>query len=379
MDRILAVLLLLTPAAFADDAAAEIEQLMKAGEAGYVKADYEAARVSYEKAWELAQQTPPKNPVRYDILKRLTAVSAAVGKFVEADNYLQLAINWRETAIGRDDPKIADDLLVSVAICRGMKDLDRATAILERVRAMHAQSAGAESGTVALDLSLLAQIYLDQKKMEIAINTLVAALRIRGKGAGRFDASLLPDLDRLGETLITVRIYDKAEDTFRHSLIIRESLLGKDSPDLIHAIDGLAYACFGQKKYDDAEPLYQRLIALWTASVGKEHPMVAMAYDKVAVFYAEQKKFEQAKEAADHANAIRAHFLALGLAQQANEQQAEGHLEETKALYQRALTVMDPPDPVYADLRTAVESILKALEPPPGPKQKLSKTPPRRK
>src|SRR5260370_32460658 len=122
--------MMLAPA-FADDPAAEIEQLMKAGEAAYVKADYGAARVSYEKAWQLAQQTPNKNPVRYDILKHLTAVSAALGQFTEADNYLQLAINWRETIISRDDPKIADDLLVSVAVCRGMKDLDRAQAILE--------------------------------------------------------------------------------------------------------------------------------------------------------------------------------------------------------------------------------------------------------
>jgi tetratricopeptide (TPR) repeat protein len=369
---------MLTPA-FADDPAAEIEQLMKTGEAGYVKADYEAARLSYEKAWELAQQTAAKNPIRYDILKRLTAVSAAVGKFTEADSYLQLAINWRETAIGRDDPKIADDLLVSVGVCRGMKDLDRALAILERIRFMHSQTGGAESIPVASDFSLMAQIYLDQKKLENAINALVAALRIRVKVAGAYDASLLPDMDRLGETLITVRLYDKAEETFRHALVIRESLLGKDSADLIHSIDGLAYACFGQKKYDDAEPLYQRLIALWTASVGREHPMVAMAYDKVAVFYAEQKKFDQAKAAAEHANAIRAHFLALGLAQEANEQEAEGHVDETKALYHRALTVLDPPDPVYADLRKSVESILKILEPPIGSKPKVLKTPARHK
>jgi len=365
--------------AYADDPAAEIEPLIKAGEAGYVKADYEAARVSYQKAWEIAQQTPSQNPVRYDILKRLTAVSAALGQFAEADNYLQLAINWREITISRDDPKIADDLLVSVAICRGMKDLDRALAILERVRSMHSRSAGVESIPVASDFSLMAQVYLDQKKLENAVNELVSALRIRVKVAGQYDASLLPDLDRLGETLIALRLYDKAEDTFRHALVIRESLLGKNSADLIHSIDGLAYACFGQKKYDDAEPLYQRLVALWTASVGKEHPMVAMAYDKVAVFYAEQKKFDQAKAAAEHANAIRAHFLALGLAQEADEQQSEGNIDETKALYHRALTVLDPPDPVYDALRTAVESILKALEPPPGPKPKLSKTPPRRK
>jgi len=360
--------LMVLGSALADDPAAEIEQLMKTGEAGYVKADYEAARAAYQKAWDLAQQTPPKTPIRYDILKRLTAVSAALGQFAEADGYLQLAINWREVAIGRDDPKIADDLLASVAVCRGMKDSDRALAILERLRFMHSQNAGAESGAVAADFSLMAQIYLDQKNQEDAVNALVSALRIRGKAAGQYDASLLPDLDRLGETLITMNVYDKAEETFRRALVIRESLLGKNSGELIHSVDGLAYSCFGQKKYDEAEPLYERLIALWTGSVGKDHPMVAMAYDKASVFYAEQSKFDKAKAAADHANAIRAHFLALGLASQANEQESEGNLDETKALYRRALVVLDPPDPVYNDLRKSVETILKKLEPPVRPK-----------
>ena len=366
-------------AALADDSPAELADAVKAGEAAYGKGDYAAARVSYEKAWELAQQTPSNNPARYDILKRLTAVRAALGDFTEADGYLQLAINWRETTISRDDPKIADDLLVSVAICRGMKDLDRALAILERVRFMHIKNAGPDSIPVASDFSLMAQILLDQKKTENAVDAFVSALKIRAKAAGPYDASLLPDLDRLGETLIGIHVYDKAEEIFRHALVIRESLLGKNSGELIQSIDGLAYSCFGQKKYDDAGPLYQRLVALWTASVGKDHPMVAIAYDKVAVFYAQQKKYDLAKEASEHANAIRTHFLAMGLAQEANEQQTEGDVDVSKALYQRAWTVLDPPNPEYDDLRTSVASILKIMGTPPAAKPKLSKTPPRTK
>jgi len=373
---VLCLLIFVPGIAWADDQNAELDQFIRAGETSYRKADYEAARVSYEKAWELAQQTPSNTPVRYDILKRLTAVRAAAGQFAEADNYLQLAINWREIAIGRDDPKIADDLLESVTLCRGMKQFDRAMAILERVRSMHARSEGPGSLAVADDFSRMAQIQMDLKNREGAASSLAAALGLRAKLAGQYDASLLPDLDRLGPLLIMLQRYDVAEDRFRHALVIRESLLGKDSPDLIATVDGLAYACFGQKKYDEADPFYQRLIALWTASAGKEHPMVAMAYDKVAVFYAEQKKFEQAKAAADHANAVRAHFFATGLAQEATEQFAEGKMEETKALYRRALAALDPPDPVYEDVRSQIESILKSME---EPKRKLSKPPPRRK
>src|SRR5437016_1632646 len=85
-------------------AVADLPPLIKAAGESYMRGDYEAARQSYGKAWELVQQTPPANPVRYDVLKRLTSVRAAAGEFADADNYLQMAINWRETIVGPSDP-----------------------------------------------------------------------------------------------------------------------------------------------------------------------------------------------------------------------------------------------------------------------------------
>jgi len=223
---------------------------------------------------------------------------------------------------------------------------------------------GFDSTAVADDFSRMAQVDLDRKDLPMAASSLNAALAIRKKLAGPLDVSLVPDLDRLGEVSTTMRRYDKAEEAFRRALVIRETLYGKEHADLLATIDGLAYALFGQKKYDEAEPLYQRLIPLWVESVGGEHPMVAIALDKVAAFYADQKKYDQAKEAAGRANAIRAYCLATGLAQQAAEQLAERNKAGAVALYRRALAVLDPPSPVYQELRATIEGMLKLLDPP---------------
>src|SRR5438105_2373471 len=99
----------LWPFLAAQEPVADIPSLLQSGNASYLKGDYEAARQTFTKAWELAQETPRDNPVRYDILKRLTSIRAAAGEFADADNYLQMAINWRETVLGQNDPKIADD------------------------------------------------------------------------------------------------------------------------------------------------------------------------------------------------------------------------------------------------------------------------------
>src|SRR5690242_18062617 len=78
-----------------------IPSLLESGNAAYLKGDYESALQSFSKAWELAQQMPPSDPIRYDILKRLTRIRSAAGEFADADYYLQLAINWRETTNGQ--------------------------------------------------------------------------------------------------------------------------------------------------------------------------------------------------------------------------------------------------------------------------------------
>ncbi len=341
----------------------ELPPLLDSGNASYLKGDYEPARVAFAHAWELVQTRPAGDPVRYEILKRLTAIRAAAGEFADADNYLQMAINWQEHAAGSNDPKVAGDLLLSFNLSRAMKNYDRAEVILGRATSIHIQAFGPDSVQVADDSSRRAQMDLEKKDLPGAVDASKSALRIRTQLAGPLDRSLVPDLDRLAGAYNALRDYPSAEATYRRALVIRESLEGRDDPDLIGTLDGLAYACFGQKNYDAAEPLYQRLLALWIKSVGEDHPMVAMVLDKIGVFYADQKKYDEARKAQEHATAIRAHFLAKGLVGAGTEELAEGNKAEAIALFQRALKVMDPPHPLYDELKNAVAEMVKQMQP----------------
>src|SRR3982074_3180477 len=83
-----------------EDPAVAIAPLLKDGDTAYLKGNYEGALHSFTRAWEAAQQTPKETPARYDILKRLTNVRAAVGEFADADQWLQQALAWRETVLG---------------------------------------------------------------------------------------------------------------------------------------------------------------------------------------------------------------------------------------------------------------------------------------
>jgi tetratricopeptide (TPR) repeat protein len=345
--------------------AVPIQPLLKTGDAAYLRGDYATALGSFDIAWISVQSLPAEDPARYDVLKRLTNVLRVAGEYPEADRYLQLAIAWRETNAGLDDRKLAEDLVAEIGLCRAMKDFDRGKAIQRRVLEMDLTAAqGQPTKAVADDYSRMAQLDLDQKKPEDAVSSLNLAVGLRTRLAGPLDGSLVPDLDKLGHTYIVLAQYDNAEFIFRQALVIRENFYGRVDPDLIATVDGLAYACFGQKKYDEAEALYQRLLSLWEISVGKDHPMYAIALEKVAVFYAEQKKFDEAKEMADRAAAIRAFSLATGLELEATQQWDAGEKENTKALLQRAVKVVEPPDPLYDGLHKEIAEVLASIDKP---------------
>ena len=73
-------------------ATSPVQSLLKEGDRAFAKGDYDAARRSFEKALQIAQQLPADSPIRYDVLKRLTSSSAASGKFADAERFLTQAV-----------------------------------------------------------------------------------------------------------------------------------------------------------------------------------------------------------------------------------------------------------------------------------------------
>jgi tetratricopeptide (TPR) repeat protein len=367
-------ILFLIPTCFFGQAPPDIDALLKTAHTAYRRADYPAARKSLEEAWTAAGELPQNDPKRYQIVKELSGVLGASGDNEEAAKYIELAINWRENAVGREDPLIADDMIELATNCERRKDFDRAIAILQRVIGMHAKARGNfENSDVADDYSRIALVQMLQEKTEVAISTLLTAIGIREKVLGADSPGLLSELDRLGAAQISARFYEAAETTFRRALVIRERVVGSKSPDLLTTLDGLAYSLFGQKKYDDAEIFYKRLLDLWLL-IGNL-PMIADTNEKIAVFYREQKKWEEGTAAASNAIALRSLVSAVGLSTEATAWIAHGDKPHAIEFYRKALALLDPNRKDHDGLRGQIEHILADLDPgpPPKPAKTLSK------
>ena len=362
-----AILFVLSTVVLAQAPPPDIDALLKTANAAYRKADYAAARKSFEEAWTAAGELPQNDPKRYEILKDLSGVVSAAGDQDAAENYIELAINWRETVVGREDPLIAGDLIELATICERRKDFDRVDRDSSKGCWNPYKARGNfENTDVADDFSRIALVQAAQNKPEVEIVTLLTAIGIREKLLGTDSPGLLPELDRLGSAQITTRAYSDAEITFRRALVIRERIEGTQSPDLLTTLDGLAYSLFGEKQYEEAEVFYKRLLMLWRL-VGNL-PMIADTDEKIALFYREQKKWDEGTAAAADAIALRALVSAVGLSTEATAWISHGDKAHAIELYKKALTLLDPARKDHDGLRDQLEHVLGELDPPKATK-----------
>ena len=355
----------------------ELDRLLAAGRVNYSRGEYKTAREALEPAAKLARENPTDALQRYEIFKLLSRVLSATLDYKAAEPVLLEAINVKERELQSQPPDLIPDLTELAMLCRALKDYPRGLAVLDRVLQIAVQTEGPDGGRVADVLSHMGQFHLGLKEPEQAASRIQVALNIRQKLLGIDHVGILPEVDRLATVRLTLREYDRAEALYRRALLIRERALGSVDPDLIVTLDGLAYSCFGQKKYEDAELFYKRMLGIWELSAGPDHPLVALTLDKMVTFYREQKRMEEAQTAAGRAIAIRAHFLAVGLAEEAGEHLARGEKKPAEILYRRALQSLDAERPEHRELHKQVQASLDQLAPKPLPKRKKGKAPQR--
>lgn len=219
-----------------------VEQLQQSARAAYSKGDYASARQSLDQAWKLLQPSPASDPQRYQVLKQLSATLSASGDYAAAADYVGQAIDWREKAIGPDDPKLPGEWIELATLCQRLKDFPRALSLLQLSMSAHVRDGGMTSLAVADDLSRMALADVDEKNPQrdpnLAARELVHAIEIRETVLGAEHPAILSELDRLAAIQLRLRDYENAESTLRRALVIRERLVGPVSADLISTVEG---------------------------------------------------------------------------------------------------------------------------------------------
>lgn len=334
-----------------------------AGKQAYAKRDYPEAAVRLASAAELLGGTPGNAASLLETLRFLAAVHRETGDTERAAQVLEnAAVQFRE--IDSQSLELAAILEELSAVQRAQGHAAEALATIDQAIEIHAAHPETPRIQMARDLTAAALMRSQGGDADQAIEALERAVR-EWEMAAPGDPQSLAAIEALATIHRDRAGYQEAEPLLLRALRLREAASGPESAEVISAVDSLAYVEFGLKKFPEAEALYQRLAALWEKNAGPDHPMLALTFDKMAEFYAFQQRYEEAGKYAKASLSMRTKMHLGSLHQTGRVLLMEAKMEESEALYKKALQIgdlADAPDDVIDPVLRTYAAVLRTLK-----------------
>ncbi|MBM3460656.1 MAG: tetratricopeptide repeat protein [Armatimonadetes bacterium] len=286
------------------------------------------------RALRVADGTPNPPPMlRPQILGTLGEVLSGLGRYREAIDAFQKAIDLMTAAVGADHETTLQTRQLLAIACQDQGDLNRAEAIyqdlarrnearygandpatalmlrdlasvyvdigdfkraqplLERVVRIFERAVGASHPMTGYVLEDLAGVYADQGRAREAIPLLERACAIQARAAGADSLDTAASLNNLASVCIQAKEYGKAADALKEALPIVEK---SAPPRLASVLFHLAGAEYGLGHLAETEALTRRALAIREKSLGPLHPLTAASLDSVATLALEQGRNAEA-------------------------------------------------------------------------------------
>ena len=234
----------------------------------------------------------------------LAQVLYAEGKFSDAAEIQERALDARIAALGESHPLVAESL----------------------------SNLGVTRGTMA--------------EHESALDLHRRALALRERALGVEHPAVATSLSELGVQLRELRRFDEAVVILERALSIREASLTPGHPDIVKALNNLASVRTVRLERDEALRLYLRAKSLLLADPAGDRRMLAKILYNVGLIQLYKRDFEGARESNERAAEIfeevlgPAHMnLAYALEGLADALTGLGRVDETLPLWARALEI----------------------------------------
>ncbi len=276
------------------------EAAYQLGELAYEQIDYKKAYAYYREAAKLE----PDNPTYLNMAGRL---SQEVGRYAEAQPFLEEALQIREKALGPEHPDVALSLNNLAALYDDQGQYEKAEPLFNaHSPSMRLKPSGRNNHpAVATSLNNLASHYGDQGQYEKAEPLYQRSLAIREKALGPDHPDVAISLNNLAMLYNTQGQYEKAEPLYQRSLAIREKALGPDHPDVAASLNNVAGLYNTQGQYGKAEPPYQRALQILQKALPSDHPNLVQVMENYSALLAKLNRDPEAKEWQVKADAAR--------------------------------------------------------------------------
>jgi CHAT domain-containing protein/Tfp pilus assembly protein PilF len=271
---------------------------------------------------------------------------ARAGKYADAQNKLERALELREKAFGPDHSDVASCLNTLGAIVRLQGEYKKAEQLYLRALEIKQKVLGAEHRDVGAVLNNLAILYNRWAQYDRAEETNLRVLAIKEKALGPDHVEVGWVWNNLAHVSYNRGDLEKAEQLFRRALEIRERAVGADHPEVAQTLNNLGSVCAARRDLETAAQLYRRALAIREHMLGPEHPELVSTLNNIAEVCEIRGDFDAAETLLQRALIIREKALgpdhpdtATSMFFVANSRRAKGALQDADAHYHRALDI----------------------------------------
>jgi tetratricopeptide (TPR) repeat protein len=243
-------------------------------------------------------------PEAAHLLHQVGSYLAARGRYMEAETFLQRALEINEQQLGVDHPDTTACVnnLASLYVNQGK--YTKAETLYQRALAIQEQQLGVDHPDTATYVNNLARLYVGQGRYVEAEPLYQRALAIWERHLGTDHSNTATCLNSLAVLYVRQGRYAEAEPLHQRSLEINERLLGTDHPGTALCLNSLGYLYLMQRKYAEAEPLLQRALAIQERQLGANHPNTINVLNNLGSLYLDLGKYTEAEAILRRALAI---------------------------------------------------------------------------
>jgi len=189
---------------------------------------------------------------------------------------------------------LATALNNAAELLRAQGLVDAAEPLLVQALSLRESALGPENPSVAESLSNLGMLWKAQGRLEEAEPHLKRCIEIKEAVFGQDHWSVAISLSNLARVVGARGNLKEAERLDRRCLAIKTAAHGPDHPSRAVTLNNLAQNCRARGELEEAEQLYRQAVEIWDGVYGDGHPLVATVLNNLGLIVYQRGDRDQA-------------------------------------------------------------------------------------
>ncbi|MGA2742007.1 MAG: serine/threonine-protein kinase [Bryobacteraceae bacterium] len=212
-----------------------------------------------------------------ELYESLGSIYDMLGNFPESDRLLFLALDKMKSALGPENPKVAE-VMLRIGVLRGdQSQLKDAVSFVQAGLALAQRHATPDDLSVIEAKSALGRVTAQSGAFEKAIPILEPLVKLPPSGE-EASYALADNLLVLGVCYDSVGRHETAEPVVRRALVLHRQLAGEFHPKTANDLFTLGEIKAALGQYGEAEKYYREAIRIMEGWYGRNHPDAATYY-----------------------------------------------------------------------------------------------------